>query len=234
MQAIVRLCLKDFIFYNLRVGFERFPSSPLRQACFGSSSTASLHSSWIWTWKTGTYSLLFLFRVRIIPIPTAFPIWTTSQKFIWFGPTFPKSVPGHTWFLYRTGSPYLTFLGPPLMPCYHFWDLNAMFSPHIFAFHLQSSMKDSTFWRFPTSGSEIVLLRQVFSTRGSDTFVSMMSLMAFMYGLHITLIWISGSCQIFLVAVRLFSLWGQITLTRGLAVLRIGVRWHFRWVSGLQ
>ena len=67
MQAIVRLCLKDFIFYNLRVGFERFPSSPLRQACFGSSSTASLHSSWIWTWKTGTYSL-FLFRVRIIPI----------------------------------------------------------------------------------------------------------------------------------------------------------------------
>ena len=45
MQAIVRLRLKDFIFYNLRVGFERFPSSPLRQACFGSSSTASLHSS---------------------------------------------------------------------------------------------------------------------------------------------------------------------------------------------
>ena len=224
------------LFYNLRVGFERFPSSPLRQACFGSSSTASLHSSWIWTWKTGTYSL-FLFRVRIIPIPTAFPVWTTSKNSFDLDPRSQKAFQGTLDFFYRTGSPYLTFLSPPLMPCYHFWDLNAMFSPHIFAFHLQSSKKDITFSRVPTSGSEMVLLRQVFSTRGSDTFVSMMSLMAFMYGCyhHITLIWISVSYKIFLVgAVRLFSLWGQITLTRGLAVWRIGVRWHLRCVSGLQ
>ena len=81
------------LFYNLRVGFERFPSSPLRQACFGSSSTASLHSSWIWTWKTGTYSL-FLFRVRIIPIPTAFPVWTTSKNSFDLDPRSQKAFQG--------------------------------------------------------------------------------------------------------------------------------------------
>ena len=79
------------------------------------------------------------------------------------------------------------------MPCYHFWDLNAMFSPHIFAFHLQSSKNDITFSRVPTSGSKMVLLRQVFSTRGSDTFVSMMSLMAFMYECYHHIIFIMRS-----------------------------------------
>ena len=42
---------KISLFHNLRVGFERSPSSPLRQACLGSSSTASLHSSCMWTWS---------------------------------------------------------------------------------------------------------------------------------------------------------------------------------------
>ena len=114
-------------------------------------------------------------------IPKIHLIWTHVPKMR------PRA---HLIFLYRTGSPHLTFLNRPLMPCYHFWDLNAMFSPHIFAFRLQSSIKDIIFSRFPTSGSEMVLLRQVFSTRGSDTFVSMMSLMAFMYECyhHITLI----------------------------------------------
>ena len=54
--------VKNSLFHNLRVGFERSPSSPLRQACLGSSSTASLHSSCMWTWSQTKLSQHQLFQ----------------------------------------------------------------------------------------------------------------------------------------------------------------------------